>query len=58
MVASMNWPFDQALVGDDEITAALRKAEHAISVLANEVHEMEHLIQLFEGKDLLERELA
>lgn len=49
--------FDQALVGDDEITAALRKSRTRDFGLANEVHEMEHLIQLFEGKDLLEREL-
>lgn len=50
-------PYDNNLVGDDEITAALKKSRTRDFGLSNEVSDIEHLIQIFETDHLLDREL-
>lgn len=50
-------PYDNNLVGDDEITAALKKSRTRDFGLSNEVSDIEHLIQIFETDNLLDREL-
>jgi hypothetical protein len=50
-------PFESNLVGDDEITAALKKSRTRDFGLSNEVSDIEQLIQIFETHNLLDREL-
>ena len=50
-------PFERSLVGDDEITAALKKSRTRDFGLSNEVSDIEQLIQIFETQNLLDREL-
>lgn len=52
-----NIPFENALVGDNDIVAALKKSRARDFGLAAELPEIEQLIQIFEINDLLEREL-
>jgi len=49
--------FENNLVGDDDLTAALKKSRSRDFGLANEVSGIEQLIQIFEMNNLLEREL-
>jgi hypothetical protein len=50
-------PYESNLVGDDEITAALKKSRTRDFGLSNEVSDIELLIQIFETDNLLDREL-
>ena len=52
-----NISFENTLVGDNDIVAALRKSRARDFGLAAELPEIEQLIQIFEINDLLEREL-
>ncbi len=50
-------PFEDALIGDDEITQALRKSRSRDFGLSNEVNDIENIIQIFEIDNILDREL-
>jgi len=50
-------PFEDALIGDDEITQALRKSRSRDFGLATEVNDIENIIQIFEIDNILDREL-
>lgn len=50
-------PFADALIGNDEITAALRKSRSRDFGLSNEIHDIESIVQLFEIDNILDREL-
>ncbi len=52
-----NIPFDEALIGDDDITYALKRSRTRDFGLANEVGDIEQMVQIFEIENLLEREL-
>ena len=48
---------EEAFIGDDEITSALRKSRAKDFGLANEVNEIETIIQIYETGNILDREL-
>lgn len=48
---------ENALIGDDDITTALKKSRSRDFGLSNEVTDMEKLIQIFETENILDREL-
>jgi hypothetical protein len=50
-------PFEDAIIGDNEITLALKKSRSRDFGLANEINDIEQLIQIFETENILEREL-
>lgn len=50
-------PFETNLIGDDDITVALKKSRTRDFGLSNEVNDIEQLIQIFETQNLLDREL-
>ncbi len=50
-------PFEDALVGSNMVTEAIRKNKTRDFGLAVDLPEIEHLIQLFETENILEREL-
>jgi len=52
-----NLPFDDALIGSDEITHALRKSRSRDFGLSTEINDIEEIIQMFEIENILEREL-
>ncbi len=52
-----NLPFDDALIGTDEITHALRKSRSRDFGLSTEINDIEGIIQMFEIENILEREL-
>ena len=52
-----NLPYDEGLMGNDEITHALRKSRSRDFGLSTEVTEIEEIIQIFETENILEREL-
>lgn len=52
-----NIPFEDALVGDNEVVSALKKSRARDFGLSNELPDIEQIIQLFEIDNLLEREL-
>ena len=50
-------PFEDSLIGDDEVTHALRKSRARDFGLSTEIDDIENIVQLFEIDDILEREL-
>ncbi|NLX73427.1 MAG: DUF2764 family protein [Bacteroidales bacterium] len=52
-----NIPFEDALVGDNEVVSALKKSRARDFGLSTELPDIEQIIQLFEIDNLLEREL-
>jgi hypothetical protein len=50
-------PFENALVGGDEVVLALKKSRTRDFGLSAEISDIEHLIQIFETENLLDREL-
>ncbi|MFW6289852.1 MAG: DUF2764 family protein [Mariniphaga sp.] len=50
-------PFEDALIGDDEITLALKKSRSRDFGISNEINDMENIIQIFEMENILDREL-
>lgn len=49
-------PYEENLVGDDSVIAALSKSKARDFGLSNEVNDIETLVQIFETENLLERE--
>ncbi len=50
-------PFESAIIGDDEVTLALKKSRSRDFGLANEINDIENIIQIFEVDNILDREL-
>ena len=50
-------PYEDAIIGDDEITAALKKSRSRDFGLSNEINEMETIVQIFEIDNILDREM-
>jgi hypothetical protein len=50
-------PFEKALIGDDEVTQALKKSRARDFGLSTEVNDIENVIQIFEIENILDREL-
>jgi hypothetical protein len=50
-------PFENALIGDDDITFALKKSRSRDFGLSNEIDDIENIIQIFETDNILDREL-
>lgn len=50
-------PFDGALIGNDEVTLALRKSRSRDFGLSTEINDIEDIVQMFEVENILEREL-
>lgn len=50
-------PFEKAIIGDDEVTQALRKSRSRDFGLSTEVNDIENIIQIFEIENILDREL-
>jgi hypothetical protein len=50
-------PFEDAIIGDDEITQALKKSRSRDFGLSTEVNDIENIIQIFEMENILEREM-
>ncbi|MFW6371457.1 MAG: DUF2764 family protein [Bacteroidota bacterium] len=50
-------PFEDALIGEDEITLALKKSRSRDFGLSNEINDIENIIQIFEIDNILDREL-
>jgi hypothetical protein len=50
-------PFEKALIGDNEVTQALKKSRSRDFGLSTEVNDIENIIQIFEIDNLLDREL-
>ncbi|MFZ5429117.1 MAG: DUF2764 family protein [Bacteroidota bacterium] len=52
-----NIPFDEALIGSDEVTHALRKSRSRDFGLSTEINDIEDIVQIFEMDNILDREL-
>ncbi|MDD4108958.1 MAG: DUF2764 family protein [Prolixibacteraceae bacterium] len=50
-------PFEEALIGDDELTHALKKSRARDFGISDENIEIENIIQMFETDNILDREL-
>ena len=50
-------PYEESLVGDDEVSSALKKSRSRDFGLSNEINDIENIIQIFEIEDILDREL-
>ncbi len=50
-------PFEDAIIGDDEVTHALKKSRSRDFGLANEINDIENIIQIFEIENILDREM-
>lgn len=50
-------PFEDAIIGDDEITQSLKKSRSRDFGLSTEVNDIENIIQIFEMENILEREM-
>ncbi len=50
-------PFEDALIGEDEVTFALKKSRSRDFGLSNEINDIENIIQIFEIDNILDREL-
>jgi len=50
-------PYEEAIIGDDEVTQALRKSRSRDFGLSTEIDDIENLIQIFETENILDREL-
>ncbi len=49
--------FEDVLIGDDEVTLALKKSRSRDFGLSNEINDIENIIQIFEMNNILDREL-
>ncbi|SHF69287.1 Protein of unknown function [Mariniphaga anaerophila] len=52
-----NIPFEEAIIGDDEVTHALKKSRSRDFGLAGEISDIENIVQIFDMENLLDREL-
>jgi hypothetical protein len=50
-------PFEQAIIGDNEITRALKKSRSRDFGLSNEINDIESIVQIFEIDNILDREM-
>jgi hypothetical protein len=50
-------PFEEAIIGDDEVTHALKRSRARDFGLANEINDIETIVQIFEIENILDREL-
>lgn len=50
-------PFEEAIIGDDEVTHALKRSKARDFGLANEINDIETIVQIFEIENILDREL-
>jgi hypothetical protein len=50
-------PFEDAIIGDDDVTYAIKKSRSRDFGLANEINNIETIIQIFETENILDREL-
>ena len=50
-------PFEEAIIGDDEVTHALKRSRARDFGLANEINDIETIVQVFEIENMLDREL-
>ena len=50
-------PFEEAIIGDDEVTHALKRSRARDFGLANEINDIETIVQIFEIDNILDREL-
>ncbi|MEE4284860.1 MAG: DUF2764 family protein [Mariniphaga sp.] len=50
-------PFEEAIIGDDEVTHALKRSRARDFGLANEINDIESIVQIFDIENILEREL-
>ncbi|MBW6534711.1 MAG: DUF2764 domain-containing protein [Mariniphaga sp.] len=50
-------PFEEAIIGDDEVTHALKRSRARDFGLANEVNDIETIVQVFEIENMLDREM-
>ncbi len=50
-------PFEEAIIGDDEVTHALKRSRARDFGLANEINDIESIVQIFEIENILDREL-
>ncbi|WP_372934321.1 DUF2764 family protein [Mariniphaga sediminis] len=52
-----NIPFEDAIIGDDEVSHALKKSRSRDFGLSNEINDIESIVQIFEIENILDREL-
>jgi hypothetical protein len=52
-----NFPFEDSLLGSDEVTLALRKSRSRDFGLSTEINDIEDIVQIFEIPNILDREL-
>lgn len=50
-------PFEEAIIGDDEVTHALKKSRARDFGLSSEIDDIETIVQIFETENMLDREL-
>ncbi len=50
-------PYEEAIIGDDEVTHALKRSRARDFGLANEINDIESIVQIFEIENILDREL-
>lgn len=50
-------PLDEAIIGDDEVTHALKKSRSRDFGLSGEINDIETIVQIFEIENILDREL-
>lgn len=50
-------PFEDAIIGDNEVTQALKKSRSRDFGLSTEVNDIENIIQIFETENILDREM-
>jgi hypothetical protein len=50
-------PFEDAIIGDDEVTHALKKSRSRDFGLSNEINDIDNIVQIFEIENILDREL-
>lgn len=50
-------PFDEAIIGEDEVTHALKKSRSRDFGLSGEINDIETIVQIFEIENILDREL-
>jgi hypothetical protein len=50
-------PFEEAIIGDDEVTHALKKSRSRDFGLSSEIDDIETIVQIFEMDNMLDREL-
>lgn len=50
-------PFEEAIIGDDEVTHALKKSRSRDFGLSTEINDIETIVQIFEIDNILDREM-